>query len=344
MASKLIATVSDLEKIASDDDADTPALHGWRREAFGEDALRLKRGELALVLDGRGCGWCEVRRAARARRLGALIAGVEALRRARSHGPQLEFAVQQVGQGLRRAWRSVRRAGSAAQAVLGLQDDGAGLEVQARRGRAAPGCGRRGRSPGGWPRPAPGRAGSRSGVSRRAISSRLGHGRRGGVAGEGGARPGTRARRGSCRRSARAAPGRRPGRRGGRGAAARRGRPGGRRRPAAPGRARRTPAPACRTRAPARPRAPGPGPRRRLRGAPSAAQPSTSGSRSRSAGGHGLEQQAFAQAIGRQHHPLDAQPLDQALQHHGGVGQGLRRGACEMPSIRSSERTRLAGR
>ena len=30
----------------------SPALHGWRREAFGEDALRLKRGELALVLDG----------------------------------------------------------------------------------------------------------------------------------------------------------------------------------------------------------------------------------------------------------------------------------------------------
>ncbi|MFO1012599.1 MAG: ribonuclease D [Caulobacteraceae bacterium] len=52
VASKLIATVSDLEKIANDNKADTPALHGWRREAFGEDALRLKRGELALVLDG----------------------------------------------------------------------------------------------------------------------------------------------------------------------------------------------------------------------------------------------------------------------------------------------------
>ena len=52
VASKLIATVSDLEKIANDDKADTPALTGWRREAFGEDALRLKRGELALVLDG----------------------------------------------------------------------------------------------------------------------------------------------------------------------------------------------------------------------------------------------------------------------------------------------------
>jgi hypothetical protein len=66
VASKLIATVSDLEKIASDDRADSPALHGWRREAFGEDALKLKRGELALVLDGARVRVVPVRRAARA--------------------------------------------------------------------------------------------------------------------------------------------------------------------------------------------------------------------------------------------------------------------------------------
>jgi len=52
VASKLIATVPDLEKIASDDQAPVAALQGWRRELFGSDALRLKRGELALVLDG----------------------------------------------------------------------------------------------------------------------------------------------------------------------------------------------------------------------------------------------------------------------------------------------------
>ena len=52
VAAKLIATVADLEKIAATDEASTPALQGWRREVFGEDALRLKRGELALVLDG----------------------------------------------------------------------------------------------------------------------------------------------------------------------------------------------------------------------------------------------------------------------------------------------------
>ena len=66
VASKLIATVSDLEKIAADDNADTPALTTWRREAFGEDALKLKRGELALVLDGARVRVVEVRRAPRA--------------------------------------------------------------------------------------------------------------------------------------------------------------------------------------------------------------------------------------------------------------------------------------
>jgi len=65
VASKLIATVSDLEKIAIDDNADTPALQGWRRDAFGEDALRVKRGELALVLDGARVRVVEVRRAPR---------------------------------------------------------------------------------------------------------------------------------------------------------------------------------------------------------------------------------------------------------------------------------------
>jgi ribonuclease D len=63
VASKLIATVADLEKIAADDNAETSALQGWRREAFGEDALKLKRGEIALVLDGGRVRAVEVRRA-----------------------------------------------------------------------------------------------------------------------------------------------------------------------------------------------------------------------------------------------------------------------------------------
>ena len=52
VAPKLIATVSDLERIAVEDKADVDALHGWRLKVFGEDALKLKRGEIALVLNG----------------------------------------------------------------------------------------------------------------------------------------------------------------------------------------------------------------------------------------------------------------------------------------------------
>jgi ribonuclease D len=51
VASKVIATVDDLEEIAADDEADVPALRGWRRELFGEAALKLKRGELALAVE-----------------------------------------------------------------------------------------------------------------------------------------------------------------------------------------------------------------------------------------------------------------------------------------------------
>jgi ribonuclease D len=51
VASKVIATVDDLEEIAANDEADVPALHGWRRELFGDAALKLKRGELALAVE-----------------------------------------------------------------------------------------------------------------------------------------------------------------------------------------------------------------------------------------------------------------------------------------------------
>lgn len=51
VASKIIATVGDLEEIAADDNADVGALHGWRRELFGEAALALKHGQLALAIE-----------------------------------------------------------------------------------------------------------------------------------------------------------------------------------------------------------------------------------------------------------------------------------------------------
>ncbi len=51
VAPKLLASAADLEAIARNDGADVPALKGWRRKIFGEAALKLKRGELALRLD-----------------------------------------------------------------------------------------------------------------------------------------------------------------------------------------------------------------------------------------------------------------------------------------------------
>lgn len=49
VAQKLVASADDLEAIAVDDRAEVPALHGWRREVFGAEALALKHGELALT-------------------------------------------------------------------------------------------------------------------------------------------------------------------------------------------------------------------------------------------------------------------------------------------------------
>ena len=53
VAQKLVANSADLEAIAADDRARVPALSGWRHEIFGQDALALKRGELALAVAGR---------------------------------------------------------------------------------------------------------------------------------------------------------------------------------------------------------------------------------------------------------------------------------------------------
>ncbi|MFS2318842.1 ribonuclease D [Maricaulis sp. D1M11] len=50
VATRLIATVPDLEKIAVDDNAAVPAMQGWRREVFGEPAIRLKKGLIGLSL------------------------------------------------------------------------------------------------------------------------------------------------------------------------------------------------------------------------------------------------------------------------------------------------------
>ncbi|MDW8398020.1 MAG: ribonuclease D [Acetobacteraceae bacterium] len=54
VAPKLIASSDDLERLAAEAEPDIPALHGWRRAVFGEDALALKAGRLALGVAGRG--------------------------------------------------------------------------------------------------------------------------------------------------------------------------------------------------------------------------------------------------------------------------------------------------
>ncbi|MSP48593.1 MAG: ribonuclease D [Alphaproteobacteria bacterium] len=52
VAPKIVASSADIEALAAFDDANIPALRGWRREVFGDAALKLKAGRLALA--GRG--------------------------------------------------------------------------------------------------------------------------------------------------------------------------------------------------------------------------------------------------------------------------------------------------
>ncbi|HEX4159588.1 MAG TPA: ribonuclease D [Rhizomicrobium sp.] len=51
VAPRLIADSEDIEKIAAREDDDVAALHGWRAEVFGNDAIALRDGKLALKLD-----------------------------------------------------------------------------------------------------------------------------------------------------------------------------------------------------------------------------------------------------------------------------------------------------
>ena len=51
VAQKLIASSNDLDDLASNENASIPALKGWRKKVFGNDALRLKNGEIALSSD-----------------------------------------------------------------------------------------------------------------------------------------------------------------------------------------------------------------------------------------------------------------------------------------------------
>jgi ribonuclease D len=62
VAPKVLASSDDIEKIASEGErADVPALTGWRREVFGETALKLVRGEIALRFEKRRIAVSDVR-------------------------------------------------------------------------------------------------------------------------------------------------------------------------------------------------------------------------------------------------------------------------------------------
>jgi len=52
----MVAKRGDLDRLATEEAPDIPALHGWRRRIYGADALELRAGRLALTGDGGGVG------------------------------------------------------------------------------------------------------------------------------------------------------------------------------------------------------------------------------------------------------------------------------------------------
>jgi ribonuclease D len=53
VAPRLLASADELDRLASEADPDVPAMHGWRRDVFGADALALKAGQITLGVDGK---------------------------------------------------------------------------------------------------------------------------------------------------------------------------------------------------------------------------------------------------------------------------------------------------
>ena len=51
VAPRLIASSDDVERLAAFDDDGIAALHGWRAEVFGNDAVALRDGSLAMTLE-----------------------------------------------------------------------------------------------------------------------------------------------------------------------------------------------------------------------------------------------------------------------------------------------------
>ena len=53
VAAKLVANSEDIDRLAGEDAPDVAAMHGWRYDVFGADAMALKAGRIALGVDGK---------------------------------------------------------------------------------------------------------------------------------------------------------------------------------------------------------------------------------------------------------------------------------------------------
>ncbi len=60
VAARIIATSDDIDALVLDDNAEIPALSGWRRELFGNKALAIKHGKIALLATPKGISEIEV--------------------------------------------------------------------------------------------------------------------------------------------------------------------------------------------------------------------------------------------------------------------------------------------
>ena len=58
---RLIATPKDLELIVREEEPDVLSLRGWRKEVFGQDAIKLKKGEVALSVGEKGVRIVKIR-------------------------------------------------------------------------------------------------------------------------------------------------------------------------------------------------------------------------------------------------------------------------------------------
>jgi ribonuclease D len=54
VAARIIATSDEIDALVLDDEADVPALRGWRRKLFGEKALAIKHGKIGLAATRKG--------------------------------------------------------------------------------------------------------------------------------------------------------------------------------------------------------------------------------------------------------------------------------------------------